>query len=212
MAEEKPIRVVLVDDHFQIHKIVETLLNATHDLRLVGQCANGREALELCARLRPDVVLMDVVMPVMDGIEATRLLHEQMPDVKALVLSNFQDHESIHAMLQNGAVGYITKTSLSEDLVDTLRAAHQGKMVFSSDVVAQLLTQTGEAEKTNYHLTGREMEVLTLMAKGLNMPEIAAKLTISQPTVKFHIGNICNKMGVHSRSEALVVAAKNGLI
>ncbi|TFH36709.1 MAG: response regulator transcription factor, partial [Anaerolineales bacterium] len=103
------IRVVLVDDHFEIHRIVQEILKATDDIRLVGQGANGQEGIELCEHYQPDVVLMDVVMPVMDGIEATKALNERIPDLKVLVLSSYQDHENVYAMLQNGAVGYLTK-------------------------------------------------------------------------------------------------------
>lgn len=212
MAESKPIRIVLVDDHIQIHTVVVALLKEAPDILLVGQAANGQEALDLCRQLKPDIVLMDVVMPVMGGIEATRLLHEQCPDVKALVLSSFQDHSSVVTMLNNGAAGYISKSSLSKDLIETIRTTYQGKMVFSTDVVAQLIATPGQSSSNNFHLTEREMEVLRLMAEGKNMPEIADRLFISQSTVKFHISNICSKLGVSTRSEALIIAAKNGLV
>jgi NarL family two-component system response regulator LiaR len=212
MSDSKPIRIVLVDDHIQIHTIVVTLLKEASGILLVGQAANGQEALDLCRQLQPDIVLMDVVMPVMGGIEATRLLHEQYPDVKTLVLSSFQDHGSVMTMLNNGAVGYISKSSLSKDLIETIRTTYQGKMVFSTDVVAQLISTPGQSSSSNFHLTEREMEVLALMAEGKNMPEIADKLFISQSTVKFHISNICSKLGVSTRSEALIIAAKNGLV
>lgn len=207
------MRVVLVDDHIHIHKIVETLLESTPDIRLVGQAANGQEALELCKQVQPDVVLMDVVMPVMDGIEATRLLREQYPGVKVLAISSFQDQESIIAMLKQGALGYIIKTTLAQDLVETIRTVGQGKMVFSPEVVDQLVSPQSKCNnKKNFQLTEREMEVLFLMAEGLNMPKIAARLIISHSTVKFHVENICHKLGVNTRSEALIVAAKNNLV
>jgi NarL family two-component system response regulator LiaR len=206
------IRVVLVDDQFQMHQIVSILLNATSDIQLVGQGANGQDALDLCAKLSPDLVLMDVLMPGMDGLEATRRLHERFPQVKILALSSLQDHESIYDMLQNGATGYITKNSLSDDLEETIRTICQGKMVFSTEAIAQLLMAPVMPGKVDFHLTEREMEVLALMADGLNMPQIAAKLNISQSTVKFHIENICRKFGVHTRSEALILAAKNNLV
>ena len=212
MAESNSIRIVLVDDHIQIHTIVVALLKEATDITLVGQAANGQEALDLCRQLQPDIVLMDVVMPKMGGIEATRLLHEQCPGVKTLVLSSFQDHGSVVTMLNNGAVGYISKSSLSKDLLETIRTTHQGKMVFSTDVVAQLISTPGRPNANSFHLTERERDVLSLMAEGRNMPEIASKLFISQSTVKFHINNICSKLGVSTRSEALIIAAKNGLV
>jgi NarL family two-component system response regulator LiaR len=210
MIAEKSIRVVLVDDHLQIHRIVQVSLGATRDIKLVGQAANGQEGIALCEQYQPDIVLMDVVMPVMDGIEATRVLHIRFPAVKILVLSSFQDHESVYAMLRNGAVGYLTKGSLAEDLAETIRATFQGKMVFSSEIGAHLISPPQPA--VNFHLTDRELEVLVLLAEGLTNQQSAQKLSISQSTLKFHMSNIFEKLGVQTRSEALVLAAKNNLI
>lgn len=210
MRAKNPIRVVLVDDHAQIHRIVHMILGATTDINLVGQCANGQEGITLCEQYRPDIVLMDVVMPVMDGIEATKILHERFPETKVLVLSSFQDHESVYTMLRIGAVGYLTKNSLAEDLPETIRATVQGKMVFSSEVGAHLLSPPQPIE--NFKLTDRELEVLVLMAEGLTNQQSAQKLSISTSTLKFHMNNIYQKLGVQTRSEALVLAAKNNLI
>lgn len=210
MPVENPIRVVLVDDHAQIHRIVQVILGATTDINLVGQGANGQEGITLCEQYRPDIVLVDVVMPVMDGIEATKILRERFPETKVLVLSSFQDHESVYAMLRIGAVGYLTKNSLAEDLPGTIRATVQGKMVFSSEVGAHLLSPPQPIE--NFNLTDRELEVLVLMAEGLTNQQSAAKLSISQSTLKFHMNNIYQKLGVQTRSEALVLAAKNNLV
>jgi len=210
MPVTEKIRVVIIDDHIQVHKIVDTLLKQTPDIKLVGQGANGQDALHLCKQYQPDVVLMDVVMPVMGGVDATRILKERYPDIKVLVMSSFRDNESVHAMVQNGAEGYITKESLSHDLVEVIRTTFQGKMVFSRAVIEQLVSPAEPS--VDFHLTDRELEVLVLMAEGFNMPEIAEKLFISPSTVKFHSGNICDKLGVKTRSEALIVAAKNNLV
>jgi NarL family two-component system response regulator LiaR len=210
MTVENHIRVVLVDDHAQMHRIVQVTLGATKDIKLVGQAANGQEGLLLCKEHQPDIVLMDVVMPVMDGIEATKILRERHPNIKILVLSSFLDHESVYAMLRNGAVGYLIKSSLAEDLADTIRATYQGKMVFSSEVGAHLIAPTQPT--VNFHLTDRELEVLVLLAEGLTNQQSALKLSISQSTLKFHMTNIYRKLAVHTRSEALVLAAKNNLI
>ena len=210
MTFEKPIRVVLVDDHYPIHKAVQEILSATQDISLVGQGANGKEGVALCEQYLPDVVLMDVVMPVMDGIEATKDLRERLPDLKILVLSSFQDHESVYTMLRNGAVGYLTKSSLAEDLPQTIRATVQGKMVFSSEIGAHLLSPPQPIE--SFNLTDRELEVLVRLAEGLTNQQTALKLSISPSTLKFHMSNIYEKLGVHTRSEALVLAAKNNLI
>ena len=210
MPVENPIRVVLVDDHLQMHRIIQAILSTIPDIKLVGQGANGQEALHLCEQYRPDIVLMDVVMPIMDGIEATKILRERFPAIKVLVLSSFQDHESVYAMLQNGAVGYLTKSELAQDLAETIRATFQGKMVFSSEVGVHLMTPPQPA--VDFHLTDRELEVLVLLAEGLTNQQSAAKLAISQSTLKYHMNNINRKLGVQTRSEALVLAAKNNLI
>ena len=210
MTAENPIRVVLVDDHLQIHRIVQVILGATHDIKLVGQGANGQEGIALCEQYQPDIALMDVVMPVLDGIDATKVLHERLPTIKVLVLSSFQDHESVYAMLRNGAVGYLTKGSLAEDLAETIRATFQGKMVFSSEIGAHLISPPQPS--VNFHLTDRELEVLVLLAEGFTNQQSAQKLSISQSTLKFHMVNIFEKLGVQTRSEALVLAAKNNLI
>lgn len=210
MIAENPIRVVLIDDHSQIHRIVQTILGAAPDIKLVGQGANGQEGVTLCEQYQPDIALMDVVMPIMDGIEATKVLHEHLPDIKVLVLSSFHDHESVYAMLRNGAVGYLTKSSLAEDLADTIRTTYQDKMVFSREVGARFFSTPQPV--VDFHLTDRELEVLVLLAEGLTNQQSALKLSISQSTLKFHMNNIYRKLGVQTRSEALVLAAKNNLI
>ncbi len=210
MNGNNPIRVVLVDDHFQMHRLVQTILDATTDIKLVGQGANGQEGISLCEQHQPDIALMDVVMPVMDGIQATQVLHERYPKIKILVLSSFQDHESVYAMLRNGAVGYLTKGSLAEDLAETIRTTFQGKMVFSSEVGAHLVSPPQPA--VDFHLTDRELEVLVHLAEGLTNQQTALKLSISPSTLKYHMSNIYQKLGVQTRSEALVLAAKNNLI
>lgn len=210
MQGKSDIRVVLVDDHLQMHKIVEATLRTIPDIKLVGQGANGEEGVDLCKQHQPDVVLMDVVMPIMDGIEATKILHGRFPEIKILVMSSFHDHESVYAMLRNGAVGYLTKDTLARDLAETIRATFQGKMVFSSEVGAQLVSSPQPT--VNFHLTDRELEVLVLLAEGLTNQQSAQRLSISQSTLKFHMNNIFQKLGVQTRSEALVLAAKNNLI
>jgi NarL family two-component system response regulator LiaR len=210
MTDDGSIRVVLVDDHAQMHRIVQSILGATPDIKLVGQGANGQEGIFLCEQYQPDIVLMDVVMPVMDGIEATKILHDNHPDIKILVLSSFQDHESVYAMLRSGAVGYLTKGSLAQDLAETIRTTYQDKMVFSSEVGAHLVSPPQPV--VDFQLTDRELEVLVLLAEGLTNQQTALKLSISTSTLKFHMTNIYQKLGVQTRSEALVLAAKNNLI
>jgi len=207
-----PIRTLLIDDHRHVHQVVETLLHSVADICLVGQGSNGNEAVRLCEQLKPDLILMDVVMPRLDGVQATKFISEKFPHVKILVLSSFQDHESVHAMLRNGAVGYLTKGELTNQLVSTIRTAHQGNVVLSPEIAQQLLKQPEVEKAQRFHLTDRELEVLVLMASGQTMKEIGHNLVISSATVKFHISNIQSKLGAQSRSEALIVAAKNNLV
>jgi len=213
MTKQSKIRILLVDDHIWVHQAVTTILKIAPDMELVGQANNGLEALRLCEELLPDLILMDVVMPHIDGIEATRRIHEYFNGVKVLVLSSFQDDDSVRAMLDSGAIGYVVKGSLSGDLISAIRTAMTGASVFSAEITSVLLKSTQEnLVVRNFDLTTRELEVLRLMAKGENNPEIADKLIISQSTVKFHINNILEKMGVTTRSEAIVLAAKNNLV
>jgi NarL family two-component system response regulator LiaR len=206
------IRVILIDDQSQVHFAVASVFDANEDLVLVAQASSGEEGIDLIADYQPDVVLMDVVMPGMSGIEATRIVHDTYPDVRILVLSSFQDDESVYAMLENGAAGYVLKGSITSDLANTIRAVHHGHAVFSQEV-SQVLLQGSEAGAgDDFGLTERELDVLVLMAQGLNNNEIAGELVISRSTVKFHIANVLEKMEVATRAEAIVLAAKNRLV
>lgn len=212
MAQAEPIRVILVDDHRRVHETVSTVLNAVDDVELVAQGSDGEEAIRLCEELRPDIVLMDVVMPGMDGVAATTIIRERFPEVRILVLSSYQDHASVYAMLQSGASGYVVKGSLVHDLVNCIRTTHEGKAVFSAEVAERLIHQQEPRPARDFNLTERELEVLGLMAEGLNNNQIAYELNISRSTVKFHIANILDKLGVETRAQALVAAVKNNLI
>ena len=211
MALSNIIRVLLVDDHLQFHDAVMTALSVADDITLVGRSTDGLEALNLCGQLKPDLILMDVLMPKMSGVETARRIHEKYPDLKILALSSFQEYEIIREMLQNGAVGYVLKGSLATDLVATIRAAYAGKLVFSDEIV-QTLLEPFSAEAVDFGLTRRELEVLRLLSAGLSNGQIAVRLVISASTVKFHLVNIIAKMNVKTRSEAIVLAAKHNLI
>ncbi len=205
------IRVMLVDDHAHIHQAVAKVLLTAPDILLVAQCGSGEEALLLNAQSQPDVILMDIIMPGMDGIEATERILQNTPMVKILALTSFQDDDTVHTMLAKGAVGYIVKGSLLRDLVSTIRTVNQGNTVLSSEA-ARVLLNASQPQQRDFKLTARELDILKAMAAGLNNGEIAARFVISQSTVKFHIVNILQKMGVETRSEAIVLAAKNNLV
>lgn len=205
-------RVALIDDHPRIHEAVAGILRTAEDISLVAQGGNGEEALAICASIHPDIILMDVVMPIMDGIEATRHIREHYPEIRVLVLSSIDDHESVRAMLLNGASGYILKGGLATELIPTLRSIRAGQGVFSPRVVRQL-TQDDDLPRANtFNLTDRELAVLGLLAEGLTLNEISSRLKITASTVKFHLTNIQDKLGVTTRAEALVLAAKHNLI
>jgi len=208
-----PIHIMVVDDHRYIHEVISRVLVGVPDIRIVGQAANGAEAVRLCEETQPDLVLMDVVMPVMDGMQATQILHEKYPDLKILILSSFEDHQSVHQLLRRGAVGYITKDSLASDLVNILRTAMQGRAVFSTNIIKKLISTGADAQVIDkFDLTDREIEILVLMADGLTLQQISLKMSITLSTVKYHSANIFKKLDAQNRSEALVVAVKNNLI
>jgi NarL family two-component system response regulator LiaR len=206
------IRVMVADDHSQIHLGLNVLQDTYADLSLVSHASNGQEAIDLCEESRPDVIIMDVVMPVMDGIAATRIIHERYPDIKILALSSFQDDESIHEMMSAGAVGYVLKNASLDELANSIRAVHSGANVFSGEVAQTLLRPYQPVGPTkDYGLSARELEVLTLMVKGYNNKQIAHQLTISEPTVKFHVSRILAKLQVSGRVEAVAIAVEKHL-
>jgi two-component system, NarL family, response regulator LiaR len=209
------IRLIVVDDHIKVHQGIAAIIDAFDDLEIVGHASNGQEAISLVNEQRPDLVLMDMIMPVMNGIEATKRIHEGQPDVKILALTSFQDGDSVRQMLNAGAVGYVLKNASIDDLVHTIRAAHSGKIVLSPEVSALLLApQAAPApvRNTDFGLTQREREILRLLVSGKNNGEIAAALVISLSTVKFHVSSIFAKLNVTNRVEAARLAMENGLL
>lgn len=207
-----PIRIILIDDHSRVHQAIAEMLDFIDDIVLVGQGSNGQEAVSLVAEHRPDLVLMDVIMPVMGGPDATRAIQQSFPGTKVLALSSFQDIDSVRAMLDAGAIGYVLKDGAVDDLADTIRTAHQGKAIFSAEVAQALLQPNDDAPRQTYDLTERELEVLHCLADGLTHGQIADKLVISQSTVRYHSNNILAKMGVQTRSEAVALAVRSGLV
>lgn len=207
------IKLIAIDDNRLVHEAIQTVMNTQSEIVLVGRGSSGEEAIELCVRHQPDVVLMDVVMPGMGGPTATQIIHEQFPGIHILVLSSFDDEENVHRMLQSGASGYILKNALLADLINTVHAVCSGNTVLSAPITMRLLEGYGQARPApDYRLTPRELEVLQLMADGMSLSEMAKILVISASTVKFHISNILQKMGVTTRAEAIVLAAKSNLI
>ncbi|MEM6400885.1 MAG: response regulator transcription factor [Cyanobacteria bacterium P01_D01_bin.116] len=208
------INVVLVDDQHLIRQGLKTLLELEPDLEVVGEATNGREAVVMVEKLQPDVVLMDIRMPVMDGVAATREIKGKFAQTKILVLTTFDDDEYIKAALQNGAMGYLLKDTPSEELAVAIRAVHRGYTQLGPGIVKKLLTQFPPTKATQpsspppslAELTKREKEVLRLIATGANNREIAQNLYISEGTVKNHVTNILNRLELRDRTQAAIFA------
>jgi len=206
-----PIRVMLVDDHTMVRRGLATILKVFDDMQLVGEAENGEVAVELCAQALPDVILMDMSMPVMDGATATRAIHQQFPQIKIIALSSFKEGSLIKNALEAGAIGYLLKDISADDLVWAIRAAHAGRATLSPEA-AQSLVETANLPPTpGLDLTEREHDVLKLMIEGLNNTQIAGRLTVSPSTIKSHVSNILAKLGVTSRTEAVTLALRNGI-
>ncbi|WP_341526709.1 response regulator transcription factor [Nostoc sp. UHCC 0302] len=209
------IKVLLVDDQSLIRQGLKALLELEPDLELVGEAENGEQAISLVAQLQPDVVLMDIRMPVMDGVAATREIQKHFPGTKILVLTTFDDDEYVTAALQNGAMGYLLKDTPSEELAVAIRAVHKGYTQLGPGIVKKLLTQFSNSELTQptppappilAELTPREKEVLQLIATGASNREIAQELYISEGTVKNHVTNILNRLNLRDRTQAAIFA------
>ena len=213
MTDKHPIRVVLVDDHAMLRRGLRFFLMGFDDLELVAEASSGREATELCAEIEPDVVLMDMVMPDMDGAEATRVIRQRNPHVQVIALTSFQEEDLIERALQAGAIGYLLKNVSAQDLAHAIREAHAGRSILAPEATKILVQATRQrAKQTDYGLTDRERQVLALLVEGLSNAEIADRLVISVATVKFHVRGILTKLGVASRTEAVALAWQQKLL
>jgi len=212
MNHPQPIRVLIVDDHAMVRKGLASFLKVDPTLELVGEARDGREALLQCERLQPDVILMDLLMPELGGVAATRAIHQRWQNVQVIALTSFQEKELVQEALQAGAIGYLLKNVSGDELAEAIRQAYGGRPTLAPEAVQALIQPPSEAESLVAELTRREMEVLALLVKGMSNPEIAARLVISRATVKVHISNILSKLGVASRTEAISLAIQNKLV
>jgi two-component system, NarL family, response regulator LiaR len=206
------VRLIIVDDHAIVRQGLRAIFRVTPDMDLVGEASGGREAIELATALRPDLVLMDLVMPEMDGVAAIAELKRLLPAVRVIALTTFADAELVLGAVQAGADGYLLKDVDVADLMNAIRTVHLGRPYLHPEATRHLLQATARPEQPVERLTGREQEVLTRIARGLTNRQIADALAISEKTVSVHVSNLLSKLGLASRTQAALYATRAGLV
>ena len=213
MTDQEIIRIMLVDDHAVVRSGLSAFILAYDDLELVGEAPNGETAIQLCETTQPDVILMDLVMPGMDGAETTSLIREKFPDIQVIALTSYKEQDLVESALKAGAISYLLKDVSADDLAKAIRAAKSGTSTLSPEAAQVLIQATREPRNLPAEdLTERERDVLRLMIEGTNNKQIAEELVISVSTVKFHVSSILAKLGVSSRTEAVSLTLKNKLL
>jgi NarL family two-component system response regulator LiaR len=208
------IRVIFVDDHEMVRIGVSSYLSAQPDIEVVGEADDGKKGVELALELRPDIILMDLVMKEMDGIEATRQIIEKWPEAKVIIVTSFLDDEKVYPALEAGATSYMLKTSKADEIANAVRATYHGQSVLEPEVTGKMMVKMRQKHQHLPHeeLTSREMEILMLMAQGKANQDIADELFIALKTVKTHVSNILSKLNVQDRTQAVIYAFKHSLI
>ena len=212
MNESNHIRVLIVDDHAVVRSGLTAFLLAFEDIELVGEAAGGKEAVRLSRQLQPDVVLMDMVMPGMNGAQATQAIREQSPQVQVVVLTSFPEEDLVEQAMQAGAIGYLLKDVTADELAGAIRAAYSGRPTLSLEAAQALAHAATHPTGLGRNLTRREQEILPLLVDGLNNSQIAKRLKVSRSTVRFHVSNILSKLGVTSRTRAAALAVQHHLV
>jgi NarL family two-component system response regulator LiaR len=212
MNATPPIRVMLVDDHNVVRSGLAAFLKAYDDLQLVGEARNGLEAVGLCRRETPDVILMDLMMPEMDGIAATRAILSDHPDVKIIAMTSFEEESLVHGVLAAGAISYLLKNVSADELAKAIRDAAAGRSTLAPEAARVLVQATRPVNEPAGDLTERERDVLHLLVQGESNQQIAEAMVISIATVKAHVSSILSKLGVSSRAEAMAYAIKHKLV
>jgi NarL family two-component system response regulator LiaR len=211
MTEAKPIKVMIVDDHPIVRDGLKSVLLAADDMELAGEAGSGRETLARCRERVPDVILMDVVMPGMDGLETTRAVLSQYPEVKIVVLTTFPEEDLVQKALAAGAIGYWLKNAPADALADAIRTAYAGQATLAPEATQALIRARTNPRKLGYDLSDRELEVLALLVAGLSNDEIAERLVISPGTVRHHVSACISKLGASNRTHAAALAVEHGL-
>jgi two-component system, NarL family, response regulator LiaR len=208
------IKVVFVDDHEMVRIGVSSYLSAQPDIEVIGEADDGKKGVELCLDLRPDVILMDLVMKEMDGIEATKQIIKSWPEAKIIIVTSFLDDEKVYPALEAGATSYLLKTSKASEIANAVRSTYQGQSILEPEVTGKMMMKMRQKNVTNPHdqLTTREMEILMLMAEGKSNQEIADELFIALKTAKTHVSNILSKLEVQDRTQAVIYAFKHSLV
>jgi two-component system, NarL family, response regulator LiaR len=210
-TQSLPIRILLVDDHDMVRRGLATFLEIFDDLELVGEARSGGAALQLCAEAQPDVVLMDLMMPDMDGPTATEEIRRRWPQIQVIALTSFPEPGHLQRVLQAGAISYLLKSVSADELHIAIRAAHAGRSILDPEAAQTLISVAAHTQPPGHDLTNREREVLGLMVEGLSNTEIAGRLVVSPSTIKTHVSNILAKLRVTSRTEAVAMAVRHQL-
>ncbi|WP_243298301.1 response regulator transcription factor [Bacillus litorisediminis] len=208
------IKVLFVDDHEMVRIGVSSYLSAQPDIEVIAEADNGKTAVEMALELRPDIILMDLVMKEMDGIEATREIMKQWPEAKIIIVTSFLDDDKVYPALEAGATSYLLKTSKASEIAEAIRSTFHGQTVLEPEVTGKVMSKMRKGNERLPHeeLTEREMEILLLMAQGKTNQEIADELFIALKTAKVHVSNILSKLDVQDRTQAVIYAFKHSLV
>ncbi len=212
MSDSNPIRVMIVDDHLMVRDGLRVFLSVYDDIKVVAEADDGEQAIALCRGVMPEVVLMDLLMPNMDGIEATRRIRSEDDSIQVIALTSFAEQELVEKAFRAGAISYLMKDVHSDKLAETIREAKRGRSTIDSAAAQALVASTAEEIPKGEILTPREREILVMLTEGKTNKDIANQLSLSEGTVRFHVSNILSKMGVNNRTEAVSLAFQQGLI